>query len=73
MRDYPTGIQQENIESELVEIRDKKCLEGRVPIKIRKFNMILHDHDDAIQYGLSLGAKSYYRTTSMLSITYEYY
>lgn len=71
--EYPTGVQQSNIESELAEIKDKKCLEGLIPIKTRRFNMILHDHDDALQYGLEIGAKSYYRTTSMLSITYKYY
>lgn len=70
---YPTGIQQQNLESSLIEITNKKELEGLIPIQTKKFSTIFNSHADAIAYGAGIGAVCYTRKISLLSITYAYY
>ena len=71
--DFPTGIQQQNLESKLEEIRDKSDLKDLKRIKTKRFWTLYHRHTDAMEYGESLGADFYNRSLNIIWSTYRFY
>ena len=73
-KDFPTGIQQQNLESKLKEITDKSNLKGLKHIKTQRFwTFGYYDHSDAMALGSELNAEFYYRNINLIWSTYKFY
>ena len=73
MIDYPTGTQQDNIESGLAKIIERDARKIRL-IETKSFFVLgASDHLDAMEYGKSIGAEAYRREENFLFMKYYYY